>query len=173
MRPITAGDLMNPEILTVDIDMTVRELASFLVENEISGAPVRNREERIVGVVSLFDIAAVASDGEDGSEDPRKRQYDGNIRGLQVGWDGSSFVAAWSTVLFAPSGSNVGRPTNHLLLTRRIDPATGSFRSQAPQVVVQSPRALRNPYILSDGNGQLVLFYDTENEQGRKTGEHG
>jgi CBS domain-containing protein len=74
MRPITAGDLMNPEILTVDADMTVRELASFLVENEISGAPVRDEEGRIVGVVSLFDLAAVASDGEDGSggsEDPR------------------------------------------------------------------------------------------------------
>jgi len=75
MRPITAGDLMNPEILTVDADMTVRELASFLVENEISGAPVRDREGRMVGVVSLFDIAAVASDGEDesggGPEEPR------------------------------------------------------------------------------------------------------
>jgi len=34
MRPITAGDLMNPEILTVEADMTVRELAAFLVENE-------------------------------------------------------------------------------------------------------------------------------------------
>jgi CBS domain-containing protein len=66
MRPITAGDLMNPEILTVDADMTVRELASYLVENEISGAPVRDEEGRIVGVVSLFDIAAVTSDGEDG-----------------------------------------------------------------------------------------------------------
>lgn len=65
MRPITAGDLMNPEILTVDADLTVRELASYLVENEISGAPVRDEEGRIVGVVSLFDIAAVASDGED------------------------------------------------------------------------------------------------------------
>jgi CBS domain-containing protein len=70
MRPITAGDLMNPEILTVDADLTVRELASYLVENEISGAPVRDEEGRIVGVVSLFDIAAVTSDGEDGSGGP-------------------------------------------------------------------------------------------------------
>jgi CBS domain-containing protein len=69
MRPITAGDLMNPEILTVDADMTVRELASFLVENEISGAPVRDPGGRIVGVVSLFDLAAVASDGDDGGGD--------------------------------------------------------------------------------------------------------
>ena len=61
MRPITASDLMNPEVLTVRDDMTVRELAAFLIENEISGAPVADAEERLVGVVSLVDVAAVAS----------------------------------------------------------------------------------------------------------------
>lgn len=61
MRPITASDLMNPEVLTVRDDITVRELASFLIENEISGAPVADAEGRLVGVVSLVDIAAVAS----------------------------------------------------------------------------------------------------------------
>jgi hypothetical protein len=105
---------------------------------------------------------------EDGSEASRKRQFDGNIRGLQVAWDGKSFVAVWSTVIFPQSGPSVGRPTNHLILTRRIDPASGSFLGAEPKVVVQSPRALRNPYLISDGKGQLVLFYDTENEQGRK-----
>jgi predicted transcriptional regulator len=42
MRPITASDLMNPEVLTAGSDMTVRELAAFLIENEISGAPVED-----------------------------------------------------------------------------------------------------------------------------------
>jgi hypothetical protein len=105
---------------------------------------------------------------EDGSENPRKRQFDGNIRGLQVAWDGKSFVAAWATVIFSESGRTTGRPTNHLILTRRIDPATGGFLGQEPKIVVQSPRVLRNPYLLSDGKGQVVLFYDTENDQGKK-----
>jgi CBS domain-containing protein len=61
MRPITASDLMNPEVLTVRDDLTVRELAAFLIENEISGAPVSNAQGRLVGVVSLVDIAAAAS----------------------------------------------------------------------------------------------------------------
>ncbi|HEX4965346.1 MAG TPA: CBS domain-containing protein [Thermoanaerobaculia bacterium] len=72
MRPITASDLMNPEVLTVRDDMNVRELASFLMENEISGAPVADAEGRLVGVVSLVDVAALASGegprtGEEGS----------------------------------------------------------------------------------------------------------
>ena len=66
MRPITASDLMNPEVLTVQTGMTVRELASFLIDNEISGAPVADAEGRLVGVVSLADIAAAAT-GEDRS----------------------------------------------------------------------------------------------------------
>jgi CBS domain-containing protein len=61
MRPITASDLMNPELLTVREDLPVRDLASFLIENEISGAPVADAEGRLVGVVSLVDIAAAAS----------------------------------------------------------------------------------------------------------------
>jgi CBS domain-containing protein len=61
MRPITASDLMNPEVLTVRDDMSVRDLALFLIENEISGAPVADAEGRLVGVVSLVDIAAVTS----------------------------------------------------------------------------------------------------------------
>jgi CBS domain-containing protein len=65
MRPITASDLMNPEVLTVHDDMAVRELAAFLIENEISGAPVADAEERLVGVVSLVDVAAAVS-GEGG-----------------------------------------------------------------------------------------------------------
>jgi hypothetical protein len=105
---------------------------------------------------------------EDGSETPRKRQFDGNIRGLQVAWDGKNFVVVWSTVIFSDSGRTVGRPTKHLILTRRLDPTTGSFLGQDPKVVVQSARALRNPNLVSDGKGQLLLFYDTENEQGRK-----
>ncbi|MEA2564447.1 MAG: hypothetical protein QOH06_5951 [Acidobacteriota bacterium] len=58
MRPITAADVMNPNVLMVQEDMTVGELASFLVESEISGAPVVNADGRLVGVVSVTDLAA-------------------------------------------------------------------------------------------------------------------
>jgi len=73
MRPITASDLMNPEVLTVREDMTVRELASFLIANEISGAPVADGEGRLVGVVSLVDVAAAAT-----GEDRRRQDEDGS-----------------------------------------------------------------------------------------------
>jgi CBS domain-containing protein len=67
MRPITAADLMNPEVLTVRDDMTVGELAGFLVDNAITGAPVEDASGRIVGVVSVFDIARLL--GEEDDED--------------------------------------------------------------------------------------------------------
>lgn len=62
MRPITAADLMNPEVLTVSEDMTVRELARFLTNHEITGAPVEDGDGKLIGVVSVVDIAAIASD---------------------------------------------------------------------------------------------------------------
>lgn len=65
MRPITAGDVMNPNILTVQEDMTVEELANFLIENEISGAPVEDSGGRLTGVVSVTDLALSLAKGTD------------------------------------------------------------------------------------------------------------
>lgn len=62
MRPITARDLMNPEVLTVREAMTLRELADFLLDNEISGAPVVDGQGRPVGVVSMVDLVEAASE---------------------------------------------------------------------------------------------------------------
>jgi CBS domain-containing protein len=67
MRLITASDLMNPRVLTIRHDMRVPELANFLVANDISGAPVEDGSGKLVGVVSLNDLAEVLAD--DGDED--------------------------------------------------------------------------------------------------------
>ena len=65
MRPITAADLMNPEVLTVRDDATVAELARFLVDNEITGAPVEDADGRLVGVVSAVDLVRLIADDEE------------------------------------------------------------------------------------------------------------
>ena len=57
MRTLTAGDVMNGEVKTVRADLTASELAAFLAENQISGAPVVDQDGRMVGVVSLMDLA--------------------------------------------------------------------------------------------------------------------
>ena len=62
---LTAQDIMNPEVMSVQDDLTVAELAAFLVDQEISGAPVRDELGKLVGVVSVTDIVRThSSDGE-------------------------------------------------------------------------------------------------------------
>src|ERR1700709_1866626 len=61
MRPITAADVMNPRVLAASADWTLPELADFLVEHEISGAPVVDATGRLLGVASVTDIAAALS----------------------------------------------------------------------------------------------------------------
>lgn len=65
MRPIVASDLMTPDVLTVRADMSVSELASFLSDNEITGAPVEETDGEVVGVVSVVDIARADSQSAD------------------------------------------------------------------------------------------------------------
>ena len=51
-------DVMNPDIMTVADDMTTEELARYLTEHEISGAPVVDGQGHLIGVVSLTDKGA-------------------------------------------------------------------------------------------------------------------
>lgn len=54
---LTAADVMTTKVLAVPTDMPVEQLAEFLVSHNISGAPVVNEDEALVGVVSLTDLA--------------------------------------------------------------------------------------------------------------------
>jgi CBS domain-containing protein len=56
---------MTPEVRAVDEEISVRELASFLIDNEVSGVVVRSADGTPVGVVSSTDIAAAAAQGGD------------------------------------------------------------------------------------------------------------
>lgn len=54
---LTAKEVMTTGVMAVPIDMPVEQLAEFLVSHNISGAPVVNEEDALVGVVSLTDLA--------------------------------------------------------------------------------------------------------------------
>jgi predicted transcriptional regulator len=54
---LRAADIMTRRMITVDSNASIREVAVVLVDNEISGAPVRDELGRITGLISLRDIA--------------------------------------------------------------------------------------------------------------------
>lgn len=51
-----ARDIMTVDVLTVPPEMPLTHLASLLDEHDISGAPVADRDGRVVGVVSATDV---------------------------------------------------------------------------------------------------------------------
>ncbi|MGH7811959.1 MAG: CBS domain-containing protein [Candidatus Binatia bacterium] len=58
-----AKNIMTRDIVTVSAGMKIKDLAMTLIKNQISGAPVVDRNGKIVGVVSEADI--VAKKGKD------------------------------------------------------------------------------------------------------------
>ena len=54
---ITASDIMTPSVKAVPQSWTMQQLARFLTDNEITGSPVSNDEGKIIGIVTLKDIA--------------------------------------------------------------------------------------------------------------------
>jgi predicted transcriptional regulator len=63
-------DLMNPDIMTVPEDMTTDALARYLIEREISGAPVVDSQGHFIGVVSMTDIGRTMAEPADESSRP-------------------------------------------------------------------------------------------------------
>jgi len=73
-KDLTAADLMKKHVVRIDADATVEEAASSLEDAGIGGAPVVDATGKLIGVVSLRDLA------------PRAR-YEGGEAGGGKGWD--------------------------------------------------------------------------------------
>lgn len=54
---VAARDIMTPSVKAVPQNWTMQQLAGFLTENEITGSPVCDENEHIIGIVTLKDIA--------------------------------------------------------------------------------------------------------------------
>ncbi|MDA8173376.1 MAG: CBS domain-containing protein [Nitrospiraceae bacterium] len=53
---MTAKEIMRTDVLTVRPDMTVEELGRFLMEKDISGAPVADENGNLLGIVTENDL---------------------------------------------------------------------------------------------------------------------
>jgi CBS domain-containing protein len=60
---MNAKDVMTTEVITVSPETTVQELAKILSEKGISGAPVVDANQRLVGIVSEGDLLHRAETG--------------------------------------------------------------------------------------------------------------
>jgi CBS domain-containing protein len=74
LKSVTAGELMTGEILSVPLDMSLSELANFLLDYDITGALVLGEGGEPVGVISAADLAAVQSLSGD---TPQRSPYTG------------------------------------------------------------------------------------------------
>ena len=57
-RSTPVRDAMTTDVLYVYADQSVEEAAATMADNKVRRMPVLNRDKRLVGVVSLGDIAA-------------------------------------------------------------------------------------------------------------------
>lgn len=91
---LTAGDLMNPVVIAIPRQMSVKGAAHLLAQNHISGAPVVDDEGRCIGVVSATDFVFLV-DGQKTAA-AKARPYPG-------------FCADWSQPGRADSDTSVER----------------------------------------------------------------
>ena len=59
---LTAGAIMTPNLLTVRPEASIEEAIDLLLKQQISGLPVIDEDDRLVGVITEFALLAVAYD---------------------------------------------------------------------------------------------------------------
>ena len=64
----TVSSIMQRDVLSVGDSWPLHQLASFLTDNQISGAPVTSEDGELIGVVSLTDIVRYDSMPENRAE---------------------------------------------------------------------------------------------------------
>lgn len=64
MNSLTAADIMTMPVHLIGIEMDLRQTATFLADKRISGAPVVDSDDRIVGVVSEKDFLSMMGIGK-------------------------------------------------------------------------------------------------------------
>lgn len=74
MKWNSAKDLMTTDIKTVEADWPLDRVAQFLIDHEISGAPVVDGDT-LVGVISLTDLARFNSTGGDPASERPSAYY--------------------------------------------------------------------------------------------------
>lgn len=62
---ITVQEIMSTDIISALESWTVKYLTDFFVDKQISGAPVINSEEKLVGVVTITDLLKADSTSAD------------------------------------------------------------------------------------------------------------
>jgi len=53
---VLAKDIMSRDVITVRKDSTIKEVVELLVEHKISGAPVVDETDRLIGMISEGDL---------------------------------------------------------------------------------------------------------------------
>ena len=165
MTPWLAEDIMNPDVLTVREDMLVRDLALFLTEHEISGAPVVDGHGRPVGVVSETDVVSVDRAGRKDDDEPSayyRRAFENRfsietIRGLRIEQEALTVADIMTPIVIS-----VGRdmPVSHI--------ARLMLQDHIHRVIVREGESIAGIVTSFD---MLRLFVDDESSEVlRKTG---
>lgn len=160
---IPVREVMSRDVIMVRDDMTLQEVATFLTENQISGAPVEDAEGRLVGVVSLSDVARATSE-QPHLEAERPRSERPPVPDY--------YLRGWERRLAAEELESFQVEEPGLLVSEIMTPRIHSVDEATP--VSAAARMMREAHIhrvLVTGRGKVVGIVTTSDLLGLLTGE--
>lgn len=65
LKHVTVGDIMEPDVITIDENATLKQLDALIREYKHTGYPVVNEENKTTGVISYKDLLRVDKENWD------------------------------------------------------------------------------------------------------------
>ena len=78
---MVAGDLMSKEVLTIYEDQQLAEILDLFLKEHIHGAPVLDRRDRLVGIVTQQDLFFATMTRSDGAVGPDSEAFQSLVVG--------------------------------------------------------------------------------------------
>ncbi|KOG37096.1 CBS domain-containing protein [Streptomyces resistomycificus] len=84
MKHDKVGSVMTMDVVRAEYDTPVEEVARLLADHRVSGLPVVDEDDKVVGVVSERDLALRQATAPDPDEEPRRRlRFPARARGVR------------------------------------------------------------------------------------------
>ena len=107
---VAVRDIMTPEVLVLDPELTLRDAVELLSARHITGAPVATSAGRVVGVISANDVLAFEADTPGvPTERPEQPEQNGLEPPEEAEWEQEAEApGAYFSDLWADAGADVG-----------------------------------------------------------------
>ena len=156
---ITAKDVMATDVVSIKQDARARDAMALMITHGVGGLPVLDADDRLVGVISEFDLLVLLCDCEEIESDLVQDYMSSDVRRVGTDTDWKELVKTFRTsrlrrLPVTEDQKVVGIVSRHDLM-RKLHEARSLVRSRVPTAAPAGIRIDCHALLVEDGHANM------------------